>query len=182
MPALEIERPMGRVVRALSIVLLAGLGIAPGAGAQQPSPRAAAERFYAAYLQLHVSGLPDAEQSKVLMPLFTPAVRRLFQAAAVEQDRALREQPDEKPPWVEGDLFSSLFEGATSYSLGKSRVQKTKAEVDVHLVYKYKADATEWMDTVVLTKVNERWVISDILFKGNWAFMNGASLRASLTN
>ena len=123
MPALVIERPTGRGVQALVIALLAGFGVASGAGAQQPSPRAAAERFYAAYMQLHVSGLPDAEQSKVLMPLFTPSVRRLFQAAALEQDRAMREQPDEKPPWVEGDLMSSLWEGAQDYAVGDPNVQ-----------------------------------------------------------
>ena len=112
-----------------------------------------------------------------------PAVAQMSSAKeAIRDNKFIKEYPDEKPPWIEGDLFSSLTEGATSYSLGKSRVEKTRAEVDVHLIYKDKNDATEWMDTVVLTKVNGKWVITDILFKGNWAFMNGASLRASLTN
>ena len=146
------------------------------------SPSAVTDSFYKKYIVYQMRGLPTEKQVKSLTPLFSNEILKMIAADRTQQKKFAKEHPDEKPPWVEGDLFSSLFEGATSYTLGKSRVQKTKAEVDVHLVYKYKSDATEWVDTVVLTKANGKWVISDILFKGNWAFMNGASLRASLTN
>ncbi len=169
------------ILMGLSVILL----LAASDSAQTKtatSPSGVVDSFYRKYIEYQIHGLPTEKQVKSLTPLFSRDIMRMIAADRAQQNKFIREHPDEKPPWVEGDLFSSLFEGATSYSLGKSRVQKTKAEVDVHLVYKYKTDATEWMDTVVLTKVNERWVISDILFKGNWAFMNGASLRASLTN
>jgi len=146
------------------------------------SPSSVADSFYKKYIAYQMHGLPTEKQVTTLAPLFTKDIVAMIAADRALQKKFAKEHPDEKPPWVEGDLFSSLFEGATSYALGKSRVQKTRAEVDVHLVYKNKSDATEWVDTVVLTKAGGKWVISDILFKGNWAFMNGASLRASLTN
>jgi len=171
-----------------TIRILMGLGVvvflaAIFAQAQTTtSPSAVTESFYKKYIAYRMQGLPSEKQVKSLAPLFSKDIMAMIAADRVEQKKFSKEHPDEKPPWIEGDLFSSLIEGGTSYSLGKSRVEKTRAEVDVHLIYKDKNDATEWMDTVILTKTNGKWLISDILFKGNWAFMNGASLRASLTN
>lgn len=169
------------IVIGLSIVVL--LAASSSTEAQTAtSPSAVTDSFYKKYIAYKMQGLPTEKQVKILAPLFSKDIMAMIAADRVQQKKFSKEHPEEKPPWIEGDLFSSLIEGATSYSLGKSRVEKTRAEVDVHLVYKYKSDATEWMDTVVLTKTNGKWVINDILFKGNWAFMNGASLRASLTN
>ena len=168
------------MVIGLCVVVL--LGVSSSAEAQSASPSSVADSFYKKYVAYQMRGLPTEKQINALAPLFSKDIMTMIAADRAQQKKFAKEHPDEKPPWIEGDLFSSLFEGATSYTLGKSRVQKTRAEVDVHLVYKNKSDATEWVDTVVLTKANGKWVIHDILFKGNWAFMNGASLRASLTN
>ncbi|PYS98939.1 MAG: hypothetical protein DMF63_12745 [Acidobacteria bacterium] len=167
-------------IQLIAIVLLAASGfIKAQTGA---SPAAVTNSFYKKYIEYQMRGLPTEKQVKSLTPLFSSEIVKMIATDRVEQTKFIKEHPDEKPPWIEGDLFSSLTEGATSYKLGKSRIEKTRAEVDVNLVYKDKSDATEWMDTVVLTKTNGKWIISDILYKGNWAFMNGASLRASLSN
>jgi hypothetical protein len=146
------------------------------------SPSGVANSFYKKYVAYQMRGLPTTIQMKSLAPLFSQEILNMIAADRVQQTKFIKEHPGEKPPWIEGDLFSSLFEGATSYSLGKPGVEKGRAVIDVHLIYKYKSDATEWTDTIALTQVKGKWVISDILFKGNWAYMNGASLRASLTN
>lgn len=59
----------------------------------------------------------------------------------VETDRKstraklIQEHPDEKPPRGDGDLFTSLFEGAQSFRLGRPTVLGNRAEVPVHLAY-----------------------------------------------
>jgi len=168
-------------------LILIGLGIILAGSisvhSQTPNtPSGVANSFYKKYVAFQMRGLPTKNQMKSLAPLFSKEIIDMIAADRVQQTKFIKEHPGEKPPWIEGDLFSSLFEGATSYSLGKAGIKNGSGEIDVHLIYKYKSDATEWTDTVALRKINGRWVIADILFKGNWAYMNGASLRASLTN
>ncbi|HEV8593068.1 MAG TPA: hypothetical protein VGQ55_13265, partial [Pyrinomonadaceae bacterium] len=127
-----------------------------------------------------MSGLPTPTQLKGISPYLSREIVDQINIDRKEQKAAMKAHPDEKPPWIEGDLFSSMFEGATSFRLGKARAVNPRNEVDVHLVYKYKSDATEWTDTAILEKIGGRWVITDILFKGNWEFKSGASLKNAL--
>src|SRR6478735_9272233 len=99
------------------------------------SPAAVTDTFYKRYIAYQMRGLPSEKQVTMLAPLFSNEIMKMIAADRAQQKTFIKQHPDEKPPWVEGDLFSSLFEGSTSFSLGKSRVQKTRAEVDVHLVY-----------------------------------------------
>jgi len=161
-----------------ALVFLAG---APIAWSQKTStPAGVTDTFYRKYIAFQMRGLPTVKQATSLAPLFSKDIMALIASARAEQKQFIKEHPEDKPPWIEGDLFTSLWEGATSYSIGKARVGKTTAEVDVHLMSKDKDQTTEWIDTVELMKTNGRWVIRDIQFKGNWAFMNGSSLSAAL--
>ena len=143
---------------------------------KKPTPAAAVKNFYRNYIACKIRGLPTKKHMKIISPLLSQQIRDLIAADRITQAQFIKNHPDEKPPWVEGDLFSSLFEGATAYTIGKTLMIKQTAEVDVHLVYKYRSDATEWTDTVVLKKSAGGWVIENILFKGNWDFKSGASL------
>ena len=113
-------------------------------------------------------------------------IRSLAQFEAIikrdmkKQEAFMKKHPDEKPPWAEGDLFSSLFEGPTSYEIGKMRTKGATREVDVYLHHVSEADKVKWTDTVALKKAGGKWVITNILFKGKWAFKSGNSLLNAL--
>lgn len=159
----------------------AGLIVSNTAVAQRANtPTGVANAFYRKYIAYKMSGLPTPTQLKGISPYLSREIVDQINIDRKEQKAAMKAHPDEKPPWIEGDLFSSMFEGATSFRLGETHPGNTRTEIDVHLAYKYKSDATEWMDTVVLEKMNDRWVITDILYKANWAFKSGASLRNAL--
>jgi hypothetical protein len=162
------------------IALLLGFGATAGAAAQQPSPKEAADRFYQMYLRMHISGLPDDEQSKLLFPLLSPDLRQLIEAARVEQDKAIKEHPDEKPPWIEGDLLSSLWEGAQSFKVGAQTVRGDRADVTVQLTYESGDSTLRWSDTLVLVHDADDWLVDDILLNGEWDFKSGGSLRQIL--
>ncbi|HEV2800725.1 MAG TPA: hypothetical protein VGW12_09520 [Pyrinomonadaceae bacterium] len=148
---------------------------------QSASPADFAARFYRTYLKLKMNGLPDEKQYKVLAPLLSSQLQQLFAAARVEQDRAIREQPDEKPPWIEGDLFTSLYEGAHSFRIGRPKLRGEYADVPVRLAYRGDRGRTvRWEDTLVLVRTPQGWRIWDIKLNGDWQFKNGASLRAIL--
>jgi hypothetical protein len=160
-----------------TLVLCAGLLASEAKDAKAPQPSDTAERFYAAYIRLKVTGLPDEKQAKVLDPLFAPEVKKLLDAARAEQQKFIRENKDEKPPWIEGSFFSSLFEGMHGYKLGTPVLNGDKASIPVTLSYKEGGRTTQWIDVMILEKTPDGWLISDIFLNGPWDFKAGNSLR-----
>lgn len=146
------------------------------------SPTLTAQQFYRTYLKLKIDGLPNDNQLKILSPLITSDLKDLFLAARNTQAEYIREHPDEKPPWADGDLFSSLFEGAQSFRIGRASLRGDTAEVPVQLKYRQGGATTSWSDVLVLERVGGRWLVSDILMKGEWAFKSGNSLRSILSS
>jgi hypothetical protein len=145
-------------------------------GQKVGTPAHTVDQFYNKYLQLNIGGLPDAEQSKAINPFLSKEIKDLIAADIEKQKQFIKDDPDEKPPWIEGDLFSSLFEGATEYKIGKTTQQGNTAKVDVALSRKDSSGESNWTDTVVLAKSGKMWVITDIIFNGQWQFKTGSSL------
>lgn len=145
------------------------------------APEAAAKTFLDAYVKLHISGLPSEEEMKTLAPLLTPEISALIEAARAEQKDFQKTHPDEKPPWIEGALFSSLFEGVTSYHLGEVVVSGDKASIPVYWEYTEGGETTRWIDVAVLSKSGDSWHVADIFFCAPWDFRPGPSLRAQLS-
>ena len=164
----------------LLVLLLAP--VQPAAAQGSPSATQVANRFYRTYLKLKILGLPNSEQMKALTPLITPDLNDLFEAARKTQAQFIKDHPDEKPPWADGDLFTSLFEGAQSFKLGRPTANGDRAEIPVQLEYHQGGSTTRWSDVIVLMRDKNRWLVSDILFKGEWAFKSGDSLRKNLSS
>jgi hypothetical protein len=173
-------------MKSLLLAPLLALSLASGqfaAASPRPSasPAVFAARFYRTYLKLKMNGLPDERQYKVLAPLLSSELQQLFVAAQAEQVRAFKEHPDEKPPWIDGDLFTSLHEGAQSFRIGRPTLRGDYADVPVRLSYRgLRGRIVRWEDTLVLIRTVEGWRVWDIKLNGDWQFKNGASLRAVL--
>lgn len=132
--------------------------------------------LYAKLTSLNVRGLPDNDQLSALSPFLSDSIVAQIKRDQRKQDAFIKKHPDEKPPWAEGDLFSSLFEGPTAYTIGRSRVVSGSTYVDVKLVNDSTGDKTSWTDTAILKKFGGKWRITNILFTGKWQFKNGSSL------
>ena len=164
------------------VVLLLALGQPVCAQSSASSPTRAAEQFYRTYLKLKIQGLPNNNQLKILSPLITSDLKELFVTAKEIQAKSIREHPDEKPPWADGDLFSSLFEGAQSFRIGHPSNRGDTTEVPVQLTYRQGGSTTRWSDVLILVRNGKRWLVSDILLRGEWAFKSGDSLRSILSS
>ncbi|CAN5497354.1 hypothetical protein BH10ACI3_BH10ACI3_08810 [soil metagenome] len=134
------------------------------------------DNFYATLGDLNIRGLPDKAQIEEITPFLAADVISLIKRDLKKQAAFIKKHPDQKPPWIEGDLFSSLFEGRTGYEIGKTRTKSGTREVDVMLSYKDGTNIEKWKDTVVLKKFGGRWFVTNILFKGSWQFKSGSSL------
>jgi hypothetical protein len=179
---------------ALSLVaagLLTACGSKPAAEAAA-APELVVADLYAALAAARPSGAPTDAQRLTLAPLLTAELTGLLQRADAARSAARVAAPGEKPPFTDGDLFSSLFEGPTAFSVGKAVSAATlpggrlgDLQVPVDLVHTIDpatggGEPTTWTDTVLLREENGRFVVADIAFGGGWDFANKGTMVAAL--
>lgn len=88
---------------------------------------------------------------------------------AVAAEKADREKvrqsayPTDKPHLIEGDVFTSLYEGYDKYEI--ARVIQNGNEARVPVTFTNTPYKISWQDTVVLKNENG-WKIDDVLFNG----------------
>jgi hypothetical protein len=174
---------MMRRVPGLWLVALAlgAISLNTAQSSDQEPPARVVERFYGIYLKLGVSGLPGEKQFESLKPFLDADLNKILTAARRKQAEAIKRHPGEKPPWGDGDLFSSLFEGAQRYKVGEAAVHGRRATVPVQLEYRDSRSDTRWTDTFVLLLERGEWRISDVKMGGQWPFRQGATLRKVLS-
>ena len=89
------------------------------------------------------------------------------------------------PPMLEGDIFSSLFEGATSWKVGACQADAKTAHCPVALSYVPPPNAkankpANWNDTVLLVNTPQGWKVDDVIYDAGFAFGNTGRLSAML--
>lgn len=146
--------------------------------------REAVSLFYTAVAKMRPSGAPTAEQRTELAPLLSAELIDLLERADAARTAARAAAPMEKPPFTDGDLFSSLFEGPTAFTVGEPQTGAAgEWRVPVTLTYSTGAKdekPTEWTDTVVLREESGRFVVTDIAFGGSWDFANKGTMLEAL--
>ena len=157
----------------------------PEAGAAAPA-LSAAERvpaFLAAYQSQMFRGLPNADQAAALAEHFSPRLNGLLRDALAGQQSYKARFPTDKPPMIDGDIFSSLFEGATTGTVETVEASGDTAVVRVKYVYSEpdtgKAIET-WPDRFLLVREGEGWLIDDVEYLGGWDFAPRGKLSAAL--
>lgn len=175
--------------RAFSIAtLLALVLVALPAAAVRPdppeiSPEKVVSSFYELCIKERVTGLPTDDQFESMREMLSDDILGLLADARMEQAEFARENPDEKPPWIEGDLFSSLFEGPTSFTVGAAVIEGDRATLTVSFADDGTDDGKpfEWKDDVLLIiDVNNEWKIDDIEYRGAWDFASRGRLSEAL--
>ena len=165
--------------------LILGLIIAPvcfeAQATAQKSPRQVASEFYALVVRDYQGGLPDPREMRQLRPYLSFSLRSLFSRARKEQAEYMRLYPENKPPWIEGYLFSCSFEGLTKFRLRKTRISGRFAYVAVEQSMEPDGDS-KWTDTLILVKENRRWQVWDVRMGCTWPFRMGPTLREMLSD
>jgi hypothetical protein len=160
-------------------VLFASWGLADEP-ATASKPEEAARRFYSELKRHHVSGLPGGEAWKSIRPMLSPALATALERAKKEQEDHKKRFPDEKPPWIEGDLFSSLFEGFQTFAVKPAKIAGETAEVPVEFVHTYEGETTRWIDTLLLKRPESGWLVDDVRYGATWDFANQGTLQEAL--
>jgi hypothetical protein len=142
---------------------------------------AAANRFYATYAGLPRSGgIPSPAARARLAPLLSARLSGLIGKAAAA-DARFHAKVKDAPPLIEGDLFSSLFEGFQSYRIGACTASPAAGRCTVQLHFQDRSQkATDWNDEILFAKAQGQWKVDDIAYKGSFAFGNTGLLSQTL--
>ena len=143
-------------------------------------PVAVAMDFLLMHQRLGNSGLPQRADMGAYDAFLCPSLAQAVRAAQVRQELARAERPDEKPPYVEGDLFSSLFEGPDDFAVRDSVVEGDRARVEVGMSAGRGEQARRWKDTVELRLDDGIWCLADVAYGGDWPFANKGRLSTVL--
>jgi len=163
----------------LSFLLLAPL--LQGAHAAD-DPAAAVNAFYAVYKDHHAQGgIPDATGRLRYTPVLSPRLNKQLIDAAAAQARLTAKVKNAVPPMLEGDIFSSLFEGATSWKVGACQGDAKAARCTVALSYVPAQSAkppkpANWNDTVIVTSTPQGWKVDDVVYDAGFPFGNTGRL------
>jgi hypothetical protein len=150
------------------------------AAAHDRSMKETVNAFYHVYLTIRPSGVPsDQEQSK-FNPYLSSSLRKLLKAAARAERRYSRSTGGEVPPLAEGDIFTSLFEGASSFTVLSCSVSARSCLVEFSYLDPGNKSSTTWRDNVYLIRNSRGWLVDDIEFLGNWQFMHKGRLKELL--
>lgn len=144
-------------------------------------PADAASAFYAVYSGFHPSGgIPDAAGRAKYAPTITPALEKLL-ADAESIETRFHQANKNAPPLLEGDIFTSMFEGATAVRLSDCMDGGEKASCAATLSYDDKSGKTvRWTDMVYLVMTTSGWRVDDIGYGGNWQYANRGKLSETL--
>jgi hypothetical protein len=175
-------------------LLFAMLFAAAPALAQAPvppggDPAAAVNAFYAVYAPLRANGggIPDATERLRFQPVLSPRLNKQLADAARAQARLTAKVKNAVPPMLEGDIFSSLFEGATAWKVGACQQTAQTARCTVALSYAPPAAGGQkapkpanWTDTVLLVQTPQGWKVDDVIYDAGFAFGNTGRLSGML--
>jgi hypothetical protein len=144
------------------------------------SATALAADFYEMRLRLGKSGLPDAGEMKAYRAFLCPALADAMDSARTRQQAFIAAHPDDKPPLIEGDLFSSLFEGPDVVNTALTTVEGEGARVTLAMRAGDGDQAPHWKDDLILARDEGVWCIADVEYRGDWPFANKGKLSTTL--
>lgn len=167
----------------MALTLSAVAGCRPSAPS---SPSETAAQFYTLLDGLGVDGVPDSLALDAVQPYLDSTLVRLLVEVRHANDEASRRAPGEKPPFVEGDLFGSLFEGNTSFGIRSLAKRGDTTFAVMAFTNAMQPPTVKWTDTLVIVpRTNAKpkspqFVIADLRYGAGWDFGNRGSLIGSL--
>lgn len=159
----------GWAIGCAAALLLAGCG----RPSDERQAKDAVSSFYDVYMKIRPSGVPSKEQQPELKKVISTRLAALLDEASALEEGSFREAR------IEGDLFSSLDQGALSYKIIQCEAQKVPAACVVELTNVDDRNNSKfaWKDRVLVIREGDRWVVDDIEFLGDRQFMHKGHLQ-----
>jgi hypothetical protein len=129
--------------------------------------------------ELYQSKMPDSnllKNSKIWSSKRINQFDYIQRLTLMDQERISKSNiPTDKPILLEGSVFTSLYDGYTSYAIKDIQMNNDTAKAVVSLKYEQEGIPSEnWFDTIILIK-NKQWLIEDIKFDKRISSINSLS-------
>ena len=138
--------------------------------------------FYNRYVKIRPLGVPQEKELAKFRPYLSMSLRKQLQDANQVEERYQKANRGEVPPLVEGDVFSSLFEGASAFRVLPCEAKAAAGFCLIEFTYIDSRDKSSfrWKDKVYVVREAGRWVVDDVEYLGDWQFMHKGSLTGLL--
>lgn len=138
--------------------------------ANAPDPAIVADAFYRTYLAIRSPGVPDARQRARLRPFLSTSLDAELEAAEKAEQFYRAKTNGAVPPLVEGDLFASLFEGASEVSVGDCAAAPPFVQCTLQMAYidPNTRQRVQWQDMVVLARQRGHWRVHDMTYQSEF--------------
>lgn len=137
-------------------------------------------QFYTMKEATGMSGAPSPKELAALRPFITDSLAMMLAKADSVRSADKKRAPDEKPAFVEGDLFSSLFEGPTAFVVKPATDTTSPVRILVEFANTSQKPAVKWTDTLIVQKQAGKWLVHDVRYGGTWPFGNKGGLLSQL--
>lgn len=166
------------------MALGAGLLAACQTPAASPSAAAATavvDSLYQARKPFQANGAPTTTDLDIMRRWLSVELATLLHQADSVRSAEAAANPDEKPAFADGDLFTSLFEGPTGFEVMPAEsISVGKFRVPVHFTFRDSTANTLWTDTVLVITEGGKPVVHDVQYGGSWDFANHGALLPTL--
>lgn len=155
------------------VIGLASLHVCPAG----ETPREFVRRFYAAYKTWEIVCVPENRQEHLISPYCGMEMIRIFRRVNLQRNAWKLKFPDDaarpvKPPWVQEDVFTNRYEGATHVAIGKMTKSRGRKVVQANLELVDNGVTHSWTDKVILDRPGPSWVIADIEYAGGGTLLS----------
>jgi len=177
-------RALQRIAATVALCTLVAVAACRPSAPSSPSESAA--QFYTLLDGLGVRGVPDSLALDAVAPYLDSTLLGLLTDARHTRDDFRRRFPSDKPPFVDGDMFSSLFEGNTSFAIRSTAARGDTTMVVMAFTNSLQPPTVAWTDTLVVVPranpapMSPQFVIADLRYGAGWDFANRGSMVASL--
>jgi hypothetical protein len=163
-------------MKALHTVAVLSLCLASGCGTPIISDPAveAVKDFYDWRIAEQTKGMPSAEQLARMEPYLSKELRALLKETSGDYEPS--KAPSEARTIENGDWFTSMFDGPTSFRVGEVQTDGARHIVAVRFTAAQQLPAVNWHDRIVVIEEDGRHVIANVQYENHWAFKDDATL------
>lgn len=170
-------------MKKLAFILLFAFSVSAVSGNAEDELKVA-RNFYEYIIKYKLFvGLPNDTHMRMLGNYISNELQYKLKSARKEQAGFIQKNGNNmKPPYIDGNMFGSLYEGFHKFKFGKYVTNRNMIIVPVYLEYYQENDRIEWIDILVLKKQEGVWKVYDIKYCGTWTFKSSGSLLSNLPN
>ena len=175
MKALQTTSPLGAFTRSILIPILGVCLLAGCRGSITADPTVeTVKAFYNWRISKDINGVPTRDQLVAMEPYLSKELSTLLQQTS--NDYTPSEKPSEARTIENGDWFTSMFDGPTSFRVREVKNEGGRYLVSVRFTAAQQLPAVNWHDQIVVVEEDGKHVIANVVYENHWAFKDDATL------